>query len=94
MQHRRLHNLYLIDEVNSHLSHELNIGPLKQRLSKTAGPSYVSNRCAHCDALFGRHYEIHTRYDERLILHFVASTSDWSEMLAKLLSSDDGSIPF
>lgn len=85
---------HLIDEISARLSGEPNIGPLKQRFSKMLGRSYMSNGCAHCDSLFGRHYEIHTRYDERPILSFRASTTDWSEMLGQLLSSDDGSIPF
>lgn len=40
------------------------IGVIKRRYSKTVGGSYLSNGCAHCDAIFGQHFE-YEAYDDR-----------------------------
>lgn len=66
-------------------------GKLKSRLSGTRGRAYMSNGCIHCDALFGQHYELHSRYEERLACDFVSDPSEnWGAMLDALLASEDG----
>lgn len=81
----------LADELSRQLSSRPAVGELKLRHSATMGKSYLSNGCAHCDAIFGRHYEIGTRYDEKLAVSFGAVAADgWGEMLDRLLASDDG----
>jgi competence protein CoiA len=81
----------LIDPIQKSLPGEIDMGPLKLRHSKTLARSYMSNGCAHCDALFGQHFEIHTRYDETQASKFVAQGSEgWDAMLDDLLTSEDG----
>lgn len=81
----------LATTLSDHLSAIANLGPLKIRHSATVGGSYFSNGCAHCDALFGRHFEIATRNEERLGASFtVAAVDGWGKMLDDLVASDDG----
>jgi hypothetical protein len=81
----------LAAELSSRLSALPAIGELKLRHSATIGNGYVSNGCAHCDAIFGRHFEIGTRYNDRLAVSFEADAAyGWGDMLDRLLASDDG----
>lgn len=78
-------------ELSEQLSSQPAVGELKLRHSATMGKSYLSNGCAHCDAIFGRHYEFGTRYDEKLAVSLkVSAANGWGEMLDRLLASDDG----
>lgn len=38
---------------------QLKMGAIKNRYSKTAGGSYLSFGCAHCDAIFGNWFVMH-----------------------------------
>lgn len=81
----------LVRSIEESLKGKVDIGSLKARYSGTLAHSYMSNGCAHCDALFGQHFEIHTRYDEKVASEFVAAGTDgWSLMLDELLASEDG----
>ncbi|MBN9505354.1 MAG: hypothetical protein J0I69_04945 [Altererythrobacter sp.] len=81
----------LVEPVRTALRDKVEIGDLKMRHSKTLARSYVSNGCAHCDALFGQHFEIHARYGEIEAARFAASAADgWGALLDALLASDDG----
>ena len=67
------------------------IGAIKPRFSRTMGLSYMSNGCAHCDALFGQHYEVHSRYGEYVAAEFTGTDScEWRQIFNALLTSDDG----
>lgn len=82
---------HLIGQIQMSLPGKIDMGPLKLRHSKTLARSYMSNGCAHCDALFGQHFEIHTRYDETPASEFLGQGSDgWDAMLDELLNSEDG----
>lgn len=81
----------LIEPLSRKLASSQQLGPLKERFSSTMDRSYMSNGCAHCDAIFGQHYEIHTRYQERSAVTFVEpGTTDWANMMRDLLVSEDG----
>jgi competence protein CoiA len=81
----------LIDEVKRAISDRNDVGEVKPRPSKTLARAYMSNGCYHCDALFGQHFEIHTRYHEldaaRLI---VPASGQWAEIFRRLLVAEDG----
>jgi Competence protein CoiA-like family len=54
----------LLDSILSQLSHDLQVGSIKLRFSKTQGRFYVSNGCFLCDELIGEFYE-HDAWDEQ-----------------------------
>lgn len=81
----------LIDEVNRAISGLKEVGEIKPRLSKTLARAYMSNGCSHCDALFGQHFEVMTRYDERDAARLIVPASGgWAEVFRRLLAADDG----
>ena len=81
----------LIDRIKQHIGSVQNVGEIKMRFSKTLERSYMSNGCAHCDALFGQHFELHTRYSERNIAELSqAADKNWRTMMRDLQSSEDG----
>ncbi len=80
----------LAAEVASSLIGRAEIGAVKTRFSRMMNRLYMSNGCAHCDALFGEHYEIHSRYDEVVAAEFRTSSSGWRDIFSALLTSDDG----
>lgn len=80
----------LIGPIQASLRGTGQVGPLKPRFSKTVSRSYMSNGCAHCDALFGQHFEIQTRYQERALASFVGAEAGWGTMMDALLASEDG----
>lgn len=81
----------LVDEIRFGVPLEIRLGALKTRFSRTLGRSYMSNGCAHCDALFGAHYEIHTRYDEHAVPEFVGKAQpEWQRLFDALQASEDG----
>lgn len=81
----------LIDVVNRAVSDQKDVGAVKLRFSKTLAQAYMSNGCFHCDALFGQHFEILTRYDEREAARLVVPISgEWAEVFQRLLAAEDG----
>jgi len=81
----------LIRDLDGAMPDLANMGKIKPRSSKTLARAYMSNGCVHCDALFGQHFEIHTRYAEqdsaRLI---VPDAAGWATLFRSLLASEDG----
>ncbi|MDH2134790.1 hypothetical protein N5J77_27020 [Sphingobium yanoikuyae] len=81
----------LAEEIATQIPPELGVGATKMRPSATMGRAYMSNGCAPCDAIFGMHYEIHARYDERHALTILPSAAaGWADLVEALNASDDG----
>ncbi|WHO37810.1 hypothetical protein PMI04_014705 [Sphingobium sp. AP49] len=81
----------LIGDVNRAVSDMKDVGEIKPRFSKTLAQVYMSNGCFHCDALFGQHFEIHARYDEREAARLdVLISGEWAEIFQRLLAAEDG----
>jgi competence protein CoiA len=81
----------LIEPIKQHIARSENVGEIKMRFSKTLERSYMSNGCAHCDALFGQHFELHSRYSERTFSELSQPVGeDWRTMMSELASSEDG----
>lgn len=81
----------LVEMIGARLEGQMPADTIKVRYSDTMAKSYMSNGCSHCDALFGQHYEIHTRYDEWDAARFEADPAgEWGTFLNALLTSEDG----
>lgn len=81
----------LVTELQRSIPRELEVGALKLRHSKTLARTYMSNGCAHCDVLFGQHFEIQTRYDERSAAQFTTpAIGAWADIFQALQASEDG----
>lgn len=81
----------LIQDLSPAIAGLGNMGEIKPRFSKTLAKPYMSNGCAHCDALFGQHFELMTRYDEHNAAHLkVPASGEWGDFLCKLIASEDG----
>ncbi len=82
---------HLVLQIAQSLAGKVEVGAIKSRFSKTLARSYMSNGCAHCDALFGQHFEIHTRHGEALASEMrVDDAEPWIAMMEALRASDDG----
>lgn len=66
----------LLDIVRGRLANDLWIGTIKRRFSKTQDRSYLSNGCAHCDALIGEFHEHNAWDDQREVCTFAIQISD------------------
>ena len=89
--HTSLEELYSGEEAAPWLANlfpaellkQYGIGVIKPRFSRTAGCSYLSNGCIHCDALQGRHFD-HDDYLEAtdVCQYEVTLSSELLEQLA------------
>jgi competence protein CoiA len=74
----------LIDELSAMLPAAHGVGTIKPRASATADRTYMSNGCRHCDAIFGQHFEVHTRYNEAEIARFeIAPSARWRSFVQR-----------
>ena len=64
------------------------IGTVKERYSYTAGCSYLSNGCTHCDAIVGRSYERYAYYVEEEAVGTVELEIDQEARNSGLFESD------
>ena len=48
------------------------MGEIKERASRTAGETYLSNGCFHCDALLGNFFLFHEELPEILVTEGIA----------------------
>jgi hypothetical protein len=58
----------LMSMIPEELYTEKGVGRIKMRASATAGESYLSNGCVHCDALQGRFFDNRHEHKSNLIL--------------------------
>jgi competence protein CoiA len=78
-------------EIMESIANKAVTGVLKPRFSGTLQRTYMSNGCAHCDALFGQSYEIHTRCEERDVAAFAPDAGwIWNDVLDALLAAHGG----
>ena len=72
----------LFEVIRLRLPHNLGIGTIKHRYSRTQGRSYLSNGCILCDSLMGEHFEIDARYNEETVCVFPISISEqWRQAI-------------
>ncbi len=62
------------------------VGAIKERNSRTAGESYLSNGCVKCDALFGNFFIYHSELLEVLVTEGVSGL----ELLATVMAPVNG----
>lgn len=75
--------LFPLEKMRKH-----GIGAIRDRYSRTAGASYLSNGCAHCDALQGRFFDHGSMYDAEITYEVEA---ELSKQLAEHLVEVDSS---
>jgi Competence protein CoiA-like family len=72
----------LLRSVLDRLPPNLGLGEIKPRFSKTQSRFYMSNGCSRCDRIFGEHFEIHVRYDEKTLVTFPIRISErWQQAI-------------
>lgn len=54
----------IFEEIRGRLPNNLGTGIIKPRFSNIMGHPYLSNGCAHCDALIGAHFEFYAMHEE------------------------------
>lgn len=74
---------HLLSILQEEASQRASVGLLKLRYSATMKQEYANNGCSHCDALFGQHYEIHTRYDEKDAISMTRRADDATAPFAR-----------
>lgn len=68
---------------------QYHIGRLKSRYSTTSKTSYLSNGCAHCDAIMGRFYDHEVAWDSQPIFEVEAYLDgQWATQLKHIESLD------
>jgi competence protein CoiA len=72
----------LFDVVRSRLPNDLRIGAIKRRFSKAQERLYLSNGCAHCDALIGEFSEHEAWEDQKEMCAFpIRITEQWRQAI-------------
>ena len=69
-------HLDLFERIRGRIPGGLGIGSIKRRYSNTQKRSYLSNGCAHCDALMGEAYEIDAWDDKETVCEFQTRIDD------------------
>jgi hypothetical protein len=68
----------LFDIIRPEIPATLEIGVIKHRFSNTQQRQYLSNGCAHCDALLGEFYEHEAWVDQKTVCTFsVRIDEEW-----------------
>jgi competence protein CoiA len=73
---------FVFRSIHGHLPKRPSIGKIKQRYSRTQERRYLSNGCAHCDALIGEFHEFEVVNDEvESTSFFIRMTSNWKQVI-------------
>jgi len=81
----------LAGEIGREVEARPSVGLIKWRHSKTVGRQYMSNGCAHCDALLGDFFEVQARNLESEFRTFEPEDArGWDRLAVALLASPDG----
>ena len=81
----------LFEIVRQRLQKNLNLGAVKHRFSKTQERAYLSNGCAHCDALIGEFHEHDAWDDQQQVCSFAIRIDEhWRQALKANSGYEDG----
>lgn len=84
----------LFAALRPHIPSGMGIGPIERRFSNTMQCAYLSNGCAHCGALLGKHYEHHAWAHQTAICKFaVRLTERWRQAVAKAIGEEPDWMP-
>ena len=74
----------LVDQLAAQIPISAEVGAIKRRYSRTMDETYLSNGCAHCDALLGKHFVLDALDLQSRTFEFdVALDHRWREFLTQ-----------
>jgi competence protein CoiA len=77
----------LFAEIREHLPADAGIGIIRPRQSRTQNRAYLSNGCAHCDALIGQFHEHDAWHEQRPVSSFDFNVDErWRAAMLKQTS--------
>ena len=77
----------LFAQVREHIPTDSGIGIIRARQSRTQNRAYLSNGCAHCDALIGQFHEHDAWHEQRPVSSFEIVVGErWRQVMLKQTS--------
>ncbi len=84
-------HLSVFEVIRRSLPQELGIGEIKRRYSRTQNRAYLSNGCAHCDALMGEFHEHNAWHDQKVVSEFAVAVDEaWRAAIRDHDGYEDG----